>query len=275
MHSALNSLRKRWYTLRLDNARCAAVWGGRYWSDGEGNVRSIRCRSCPRFSASGPRCSVPFGSPLRRCVTAAQEAHLHSLGGKQVLEIGFGKHSIPRKLVTSAGGTWTGIDPFARRTHVPRLGEAGYGHVGDLPFPDETFDVVAGVQSFEHWDEPLPGIETGAGHARGLAEIHRVLKPGGRLYLDAPIHLHGHEMFVAGDLDRIRGLFDAGRWKDVIVEKWREDHEPLERYPSPEIDQRGWPTSVTSYPAELLHDIAANRSVWLIVITARKNGKGS
>ena len=54
-----------------------------------------------------------------------------------------------------------------------------------------------------------------------------MLKRGGSIYFDAPIHLHGHEMFVLGDLGRIRGSFDETLWTDVLIEKWRYDHDPL------------------------------------------------
>ena len=48
------------------------------------------------------------------------------------------------------------------------------GDVTTLPFPDSSFDVVVSTFSFHHWPD----------RTRGLAEIYRVLRPGGvaRIY---------------------------------------------------------------------------------------------
>ncbi|MFZ5829412.1 MAG: coenzyme F420 hydrogenase/dehydrogenase beta subunit N-terminal domain-containing protein [Planctomycetota bacterium] len=46
----------------------------------------------------------------------------------------------------------------------------------DLPFPDESQDVVVSLETLEHVPDPL----------HFLLECHRVLKPGGRLILSAP-----------------------------------------------------------------------------------------
>jgi hypothetical protein len=97
-----------------------------------------------------------------------------------------------------------------------------------------------------------------------------VLKPSGSVYFCAPIHLHGHEAFVTGDIPRIRALFDPLLWKNITIERWREDYYPLERYRTPEADRATWEGCVTSYPDEMLEEILANESVSLVVITAER-----
>jgi hypothetical protein len=130
---------------------------------------------------------------------------------------------------------------------------------------------VFGNQSFEHWEEPLPDGAPGPSYGECLAEVWRVLRPGGSLYLDAPIHLHGHEMFVAGDVERIVALFARERWKDVIVERWRYDHAPLPRYPTPAADVGYTRGTIVSYDLDHIANLQANGTVWLLTITATKH----
>ena len=79
-------------------------------------------------------------------------------------------------------------------------------------------------------------------------------------------------MFITGDYPRIRALFDPLLWKDVTIEKWRENYFPLEKYQTPGSDKATWERSVTSYPNELLDEIYKNRSVSLVAITVEKSG---
>jgi SAM-dependent methyltransferase len=270
MHSLLNSLRKRIYTSRLNSNNHQKNWGGQYWIN-EGGLRTISCATCPKLAANRLTCMVPFGSPLRKCATAAQEAHLHDLEGKDLLEIGFGKHSIPRRLIKKAGGSWTGLDPMSPKALKAQLGRGGHGHVAAIPFPDNSFDMVVGIQTLEHWEDPSPYGGVQVDYKKCLAEVCRVLKSGGSIYFDAPIYLHGHEMFIAGDIDRIRKLFNGVQWEEVIIETWRERYAPLHRYPTPDRDKRSWRESVSSYPNKLLEDIETNRSAYLIAISAKKS----
>jgi len=47
------------------------------------------------------------------------------------------------------------------------------GDVTDLPFPDQSFDLIVSSFSLHHWDDPDAAVP----------ELARVLRPGGRLYI--------------------------------------------------------------------------------------------
>jgi SAM-dependent methyltransferase len=69
------------------------------------------------------------------------------------------------------------VHPGAR--HVDHVGPAH-----DLPVPDEAYDAVLCTQVLEHVPNPDAVI----------AELFRVLRPGGRLYLTVPLAWELHEM---------------------------------------------------------------------------------
>jgi ubiquinone/menaquinone biosynthesis C-methylase UbiE len=66
----------------------------------------------------------------------------------------------------------------AAARNAAKLGLAGrvqfrQGDAGELPLPDGTLDFAVSTLSLHHWSQP----------GSSLAEIHRVLKPGGQLLL--------------------------------------------------------------------------------------------
>ena len=105
--------------------------------------------------------------------------------GEQVLDVGCGTGTLAMEVQSRVGraGHVAGVDPGtqqiararskAARRHVPI--EFQIAMIEQLPFPDQSFDVVFSTLMMHHLPAPLK--------RQGLAEIARVLKPGGRLVI--------------------------------------------------------------------------------------------
>jgi SAM-dependent methyltransferase len=99
------------------------------------------------------------------------------LAGKDVLEIGLGYGSVSQRLA-AAKVNFTGLDiaqgPVGWVNYRLGLnglpGKAVEGSALDMPFESESFDYVVSIGCLHH---------TG-NLKRGISEVHRVLRPGGR-----------------------------------------------------------------------------------------------
>lgn len=103
--------------------------------------------------------------------------------GDRVLDVGCGTGTLAMEVAPLVGATGSvaGIDPGSQqiaraRSKVARLPiDFRVGVIEHLPFPDQTFDVVFSTLMMHHLPASLKH--------QGLAEIARVLKPGGRLVI--------------------------------------------------------------------------------------------
>lgn len=78
---------------------------------------------------------------------------------------------------------YVGLDLAVGDENWDYTGLDSIGDLRELPFPDQSFDAAVCVQTLEHVNDPFQVI----------AEIGRVLKPGGRFYLSAPMAWHQHQ----------------------------------------------------------------------------------
>jgi SAM-dependent methyltransferase len=112
-------------------------------------------------------------------VAPAFVAGLDALGvgaGTRLLDVGCGAGMVLR-LAADRGADVTGIDASEAllahaRSRVPGA-PIVQGEIEDLPFDDDSFDVVTGFNSFQYAARPLAA----------LAEAVRVVAPGGRVLL--------------------------------------------------------------------------------------------
>jgi len=129
------------------------------------------------------------------------------VAGRRILDAGCGSGPLLTAL-RDRGAIVTGIDTSAGMLKLARqrLGDEADLRVADLggplPFPDATFDdVVASLvlHYLEDWTAPL-------------AELRRVLKPGGRLIASVNHPIHG---CVVSGTDA--GYFETFQWSEEYV----------------------------------------------------------
>ena len=100
----------------------------------------------------------------------------------ELLDVGCGGGAnLKRLMERGPAGRVTGVDyssvsvELSREVNAEAIAagrcQVREGNVLDLPFEPNTFDVVTAFETIYFWPDA----------AKGLAEIHRVLKPGGRV----------------------------------------------------------------------------------------------
>jgi SAM-dependent methyltransferase len=146
---------------------------------------------------------------------------------RRVLEVGGGEGELAERIRDELGAEVIGIDQSERMVEIQRRKgiDARVGNVQELPFADGEFDVVVAAWMLYH----VPDLD------RGLGEIARVLKPGGRL------------VAVTNAIDHLQELWDlAGRVTSMRKFTFRSENgeESLRRHFASVTrrDARGWTT---------------------------------
>jgi SAM-dependent methyltransferase len=116
--------------------------------------------------------------PAMRQLYAAILDRIAPLAGASLLDAGCGAGLFCR-LAATRGATVSGVDAAPALLDIARervpLGTFDLGDVGNLPYADATFDVVTGINSFQHLSSPLAA----------LREVKRVAKPDGQIVIAA------------------------------------------------------------------------------------------
>ena len=145
---------------------------------------------------------------------------------RRVLEVGPGPGELSARIMAELAAEVVALDVSARMVELAReLGvDARVGDVQSLPFADDSFDTVVAAWMLYH----VPDLD------RGLAEIARVLVPGGRLVAVTNSELHLDEARAHAGVSMVGRLpFDRDKGEEILGRHFVE----VER-----IDVDGWVT---------------------------------
>jgi ubiquinone/menaquinone biosynthesis C-methylase UbiE len=150
-------------------------------------------------------------------------ASLVPLGGKQIIELGCGPAKLARELLTRhADSTVTGVEVDARQ-HAKNLAAPQErlhfisGVAQNIPAADTSHDLALMLKSLHH--VPVAAM------AQALAEVARVLRPAGFLYVSEPlfqgslnsvIRIYNDEQVVrAAAQAALDAAVASGSWKEI------------------------------------------------------------
>jgi SAM-dependent methyltransferase len=130
-------------------------------------------------------------------------------GPARVLEVGPGPGELAQRIRSELGADVRAVDISERMVELARARgvDAIVGDVQELPFADATFDCAVAAWMLYH----VPDVE------RGIAELARVLRPGGRLVAvtNGGDHWQGLRERLADN--RGESCFSAENGEDVLI----------------------------------------------------------
>ena len=149
------------------------------------------------------------------------------------VDLGAGQGQVAMELIGATGNPVVMIDPnmeamtkglaTAREKNLEDRLFAVTGSAEALPLPDNSVDFVASRGSIFFWDDPV----------KGLKEVHRVLRPGGKAYIGggagSGYPASAVEQLIQGRTDKLQGD-EAEKWQRFValrepeqMKKWATD----------------------------------------------------
>lgn len=177
------------------------------------------------------------------------------------IDLGAGKGQVAAALIEATGNPVVMLDPdeeaMVRGLEIARqkgLGDRLMAVVGvaeDMPFPDGCVDLVVSRGSIFFWDDPV----------KGLQEVYRVLRPGGKAYIGGGAGSgyppHAVQRLIEQRKKRLQGD-EARKWKRFVELR------------SPE-QMRSWAASAGLAEYEVMgkgaisaEDARVGQGVWLL-----------
>jgi SAM-dependent methyltransferase len=129
-----------------------------------------------------------------------------------VLEVGCGEGELAARMQDELGVEVVALDQSARMVELSRERgvDAVVGDVQELPFEDGSFDVAVAAWMLFH----VPDLD------RGLRELARVLRPGGRLVAVTNYADHLHELFALAGAQRFELTFHGENGEELLTRRF-------------------------------------------------------
>jgi len=146
-------------------------------------------------------CDVTGPDPREMALAAVLED-----APRRILEVGCGEGELAERLIDDADVVAVDQSPRMVELTAERGVDARVADAQELPFPDETFDVVLAAWMLYH----VPDVD------RALGEFARVLRPGGRLVAATNGNDHLVELLALGGQTRWDLPFSAESGAKVL-----------------------------------------------------------